>query len=60
MMSFRMGEEFSSIPRGQELSKGNWGLAGGAGGLEQEGLGPREGSEGLGALRGWGPDTLGG
>ena len=50
MMSFRMGEEFSSIPRGQELSKGNWGPAGGAGSLEQEGLGPGEESEGLGGI----------
>ena len=55
MMSFRTGEEFSSIPRGQELSKGNWGPAGGAGGLEQEGLGPGEGSEGLGGIEGLGP-----
>ena len=27
----------------QPLSKGGWGPAGGAGGLAQEGLGPREG-----------------
>ena len=55
MIFFRTGEEFSSILRGQELSKGDWGPAGGAGGLEQEGLVPGEGSEGLGGIEGLRP-----
>ena len=55
MISFSTLGRFSSIPRGQELSKGNWGPVGGAGGLEQESLGPREGSEGRGGIKGLGP-----
>ena len=42
------------------LSKEDWGPAGGAGAWRKRGLGPGKGSEGLGSLRGWGPDALGG
>ena len=53
-------QAFCPLPPSNHFQKGAGGLRAGLEAWCKRGWGPGKGSEGLGALRGWGPDALGG